>query len=257
MKLWKRYYFHKFTVSSYYGKVETMRRSLGCDGEIDDMLRIKLREAESNEEIFTSVVWIIAFNIKEPIYVELCHKFYSTYEFDEVCFDDELQTKKIIKFRLGGCAHNLNLLEFARTLGLYHVDKLEEAYVTPKWVRECGLVDCEVDEEKKSWYSKGESDLLDLDTTTPRELIDSEGSLILKDPHSGMPRVGIPRPPRASMQDLYKRMGNMEIRQGVIERMSYRQSYHWDRYAGVFEHMARVYSVDFQGAYNPPGYAQP
>ncbi|GKD69061.1 hypothetical protein Tco_1323151, partial [Tanacetum coccineum] len=26
---------------------------MGCDGEIDDMLRIRLREAESNEEIFT------------------------------------------------------------------------------------------------------------------------------------------------------------------------------------------------------------
>ncbi|GKF15911.1 hypothetical protein Tco_0057373 [Tanacetum coccineum] len=29
---------------------------MGCDGEFDDMLRIKLREAESNEVIFTSVV---------------------------------------------------------------------------------------------------------------------------------------------------------------------------------------------------------
>ncbi|GJW81441.1 hypothetical protein Tco_0145416 [Tanacetum coccineum] len=38
-------------------------------------------------------------------------------------------------------------------------------------------------------------------------------------------RVGIPRPPRASMQDLYDRMGRMEIHQ--------------------------------EGTYNPPGYAQP
>ncbi|GJY64308.1 hypothetical protein Tco_0465768 [Tanacetum coccineum] len=60
----------------------------------------------------------------------------------------------------------------------------------------------------------------------------------------GVPRVGIPRPPRALIQDLYERMGNMEIRQGAIERMSYRQSYHWDRYAGVLEYMAGVYSVD-------------
>ncbi|GKG24768.1 hypothetical protein Tco_0395396, partial [Tanacetum coccineum] len=59
------------------------------------------------------------------------------------------------------------------------------------------------------------------------------------------------------MQDLYDRMGNMEIRQGAIERMAYRQSYHWDRYAGVFEHMARVYNVPLQGTYNPPRYAQP
>ncbi|GKB97990.1 hypothetical protein Tco_0984127, partial [Tanacetum coccineum] len=29
-----------------------------------------------------------------------------------------------------------------------------------------------------------------------------------------------------------------------------------DRHAGVFEHMAGVYSVPLQGAYNPPRYAQ-
>nr|GEV28152.1 hypothetical protein [Tanacetum cinerariifolium] len=97
----------------------------------------------------------------------------------------------------------------------------------------------------------------DLDTTTLRELINSEGRLILEDPWPGVPRVSIPRPPRESMQDLYDRMGNIEIRQGVIERMSYRQSYYWDMYAGVFKHMAGVYSVPLQGAYNPHGYAQP
>ncbi|GJW62265.1 putative reverse transcriptase, RNA-dependent DNA polymerase [Tanacetum coccineum] len=57
---------------------------------------------------------------------ELCHEFYSTYKFDKVCAEDELQTKKIIKFRLGGRAHNLTLLEFVRRLGLYHADELEE-----------------------------------------------------------------------------------------------------------------------------------
>ncbi|GJU63221.1 hypothetical protein Tco_1245056, partial [Tanacetum coccineum] len=59
------------------------------------------------------------------------------------------------------------------------------------------------------------------------------------------------------IKDLYDRMGRMKIRQEAIKRMEYRQSYHWDRYAGVFEHMAGVYSVPMQGAYNPPGYAQP
>ncbi|GKD24892.1 hypothetical protein Tco_1231106 [Tanacetum coccineum] len=71
LKPWRRYYFHKFIMISYYGKVATMRRSL-------------------------------------------------------VYADDELQSKKIIKFRLGGRAHNLTLLEFARRLGLYHADELEE-----------------------------------------------------------------------------------------------------------------------------------
>nr|GEY75321.1 hypothetical protein [Tanacetum cinerariifolium] len=45
----------------------------------------------------------------------------------------------------------------------------------------------------------------DLDTTTLRELIDSEIRLIPEDPQPGVPRVGIPRPPKASMQDLYDR----------------------------------------------------
>ncbi|GJV71217.1 hypothetical protein Tco_1491212 [Tanacetum coccineum] len=54
---------------------------MGCDGEIDEMLRIRVREAASEEE------------------------------FDKVCADDELQTKKIIKFRLGGRAHSLPLLQ--------------------------------------------------------------------------------------------------------------------------------------------------
>nr|GEU84922.1 hypothetical protein [Tanacetum cinerariifolium] len=61
---------------------------------------------------------------------------------------------------------------------------------------------------------------------------------------------------RASMQDLYERMGSMKIRQGAIERMAYRQSYYLDRYVRVFEHMVGVYSVPLQGAYNPPGYDQ-
>ncbi|GJZ28194.1 hypothetical protein Tco_0572841, partial [Tanacetum coccineum] len=52
-------------------------------------------EAQSDEEIFFSVSWVRAFNIREPIYPELCHKFYATYEFDEVCADDELQRLRL------------------------------------------------------------------------------------------------------------------------------------------------------------------
>ncbi|GJT27545.1 hypothetical protein Tco_0907820 [Tanacetum coccineum] len=75
-----------------------------------------------------------------------------------------------------------------------------------------------------------------------------------------IPRVAAQRAlrvQRASMQDLYERMGSMEIRQEAIERIEYRQAYHRDRYQGVFEHMAGVYNVLLQGNYNPPGYAQP
>ncbi|GKA28105.1 hypothetical protein Tco_0714273 [Tanacetum coccineum] len=244
-----------------------MLNRMGCDGEIDDMLIIRLREAESYEEIFTSVAWIRAFNINEPIYAELCHEFYSTYEFDKVCADDELQTKKIIKFRLGGRAHSLTLLEFARRLGLYHADELEEDGFNVYF--EGGLRSDEHFNAQYYWLSISREDNLglsrshtstikkpilrfiskiarkcrvltedvvrslsapiycrDLDTTTLRDLLDSNGKLIPEDPQPGVPRVGIPRPPRASMQDLYDRMGRIEIRQEAIERMEYRQSYH-------------------------------
>nr|GEY98380.1 hypothetical protein [Tanacetum cinerariifolium] len=243
---------------------------MGCNGEINDMLRIKLRKAGSNEEIFTYVVWISTFNANEPIYSELCHEFYSAYEFDDVCADDELQTKKIIKFRLGGRAHDLTLLEFAHRLGLYHVDELEEEGFDVYF--EGGLrSDDHFNAQRTTRYDKNDLWLLSMfdarhqnGYTNMAWLIarwmkrkGAEGRLIPEDPQPGVSRFAIPRPPKALKQDLYDRMGNMEIRQGVIERMCYTQSYHWDKYAGVFEQMARVYSVPLQGAYNPPRYAQP
>ncbi|GKA16709.1 hypothetical protein Tco_0696546 [Tanacetum coccineum] len=139
---------------------------IGCGDEIDQMLKISLKEAQSDEEIFFSMAWVRAFNIREPIYPELCHEFYATYEFDEVCADDELQLKKIISFRLGGPAHSLTLLEFARRLGLYHAEELEEEGLilifkeTSEWVCKCGLGDCKMDEKKGSWKSEGQSNLL-------------------------------------------------------------------------------------------------
>ncbi|GJX48456.1 hypothetical protein Tco_0273646, partial [Tanacetum coccineum] len=282
---------------------EDVLNQMGYDGEIDDMLRIRLREAGTNEEIFTYVAWIRAFNINELIYAELCHKFSSTYEFNEVCADDELQTKKIIKFRLGGRAHSLTLLEFARRLGLYQAVELDEVGFNVYF--EGGLRSDDHFNAHDYWLSISREENLglsrshtstirnlifrvihkmityglyqrmtrydkvqkndmwllsmfdakhqngyanvasliarwmkrkgagtqkeNLDTITLRDLIDSKGKLILKDPQPGVPRVGIPRPPRASMQDLYNRIGRMEIRQEAIERMEYRQSYHWDR----------------------------
>ncbi|GJW22661.1 hypothetical protein Tco_0033283 [Tanacetum coccineum] len=183
-------------------------KRMGCDGEIDDMLRIRLHEAGLDEEIFTSVAWIRAFNINEPIYADLCHEFYSTYEFDKVCTDDELQTKKIIKFRLGGRAHSLTLLEFARRLGLYQAVELEEegfnvyfegAWVIARWMKRKGA-----GTQKESQICYGQfilkiarkcrvltEDMVrslsaliycrDLDTITLRDLIDSDGKLIPED----------------------------------------------------------------------------
>ncbi|GKA65782.1 hypothetical protein Tco_0765489 [Tanacetum coccineum] len=98
----------------------------GCSRKTKSRYNTSLKEAETGEEIFFSVDWVRAFNLRGPIYPELCREFYATYEFDEVCVDDELQSKKIICFRLRGRAHSLTLLEFARKLGLYHPDELEK-----------------------------------------------------------------------------------------------------------------------------------
>ncbi|GJY30291.1 hypothetical protein Tco_0413786 [Tanacetum coccineum] len=190
---------------------------MGCDGEIDEMLRIRL---------------------------QLFHEFYSTYEFDEVCVDDELQTKKIIKFRLGGRAQSLTLLEFARRLGLYQTIELKEEgfnvyfegglrsdeHFNAGLLRTTGFDKIQKNDlwllsmfDARHQNRVVTEDVVrslsapiycrDLDTITLRDLIDSEGKLIPEDPQPGVPRVGISRPPRASMQDLYDRM---EIRQEAI-----------------------------------------
>ncbi|GKA77839.1 hypothetical protein Tco_0784376 [Tanacetum coccineum] len=263
-----------------YRKDVTEMQSL----EIDDMLRIRVREDASKEEVFTSVAWIRAFNINEPIYAELCHEFYSTYKFDEMCADDELGLYQVVELEedgfnvyFKGGLHNdddFNAQDYWLSISREENLSLSRSHnstirnpilrVIHKMItyglcqRTTSLGDYEIDEEERSWDSKRESNLLwDLDTITLRDLIDYDGKIIPEDPQPGVPRVGIPRPPRATMKDLYDRMGHIEIHQDAIEHMEYRQSYHWDMYHGVFEHMAGIYSVPLQGVYNPPGYAQP
>nr|GEU82195.1 hypothetical protein [Tanacetum cinerariifolium] len=249
------------------------------------------------QSLVTTLAWVRAFNIREPIYLELYREFYATYEFDEVCTNDKLQSKKIISFRLGGRAHSLTLVEFARRLGLYHAEELdEEGFDTyfqgglridenfnarEYWERistdrdlylsrssitfvcfsifivlhkriTYGLCQRTTRYEKiqkndlwllcmfEARHQNGKRKVLteeivhtlstlvyykNLDRTTLRELIDSEDRLILDIPVNDVPRVATQRAPRvqrASMQDLYERMGSMEIRQEAIERMEYR-----------------------------------
>ncbi|GJZ54585.1 hypothetical protein Tco_0609470 [Tanacetum coccineum] len=64
--------------------------------------------------------------IKEMLEIKQCQEFYSTYEFDEVVPDDELMTKKGIKFRLCGRAHSLIILDFSRRLGLYTSAEIQD-----------------------------------------------------------------------------------------------------------------------------------
>ncbi|GJR08335.1 hypothetical protein Tco_0790987 [Tanacetum coccineum] len=285
--------YHEFLL--WEGCNRDAKSRIGCDEEIDDMLRIRVREAESDEEIFTSMAWIRAFNINEPIYAELCHEFYSTYEFDEVLGlyqAVELEEDGFNVYFEGGLRNDDNFNAQDCWLSISREDNLGLSRSHTSTIRNpilrvihkmitYGLCQRTIEYDKiqkndlwllSMFDARHQNGVLtedvvrslsapiyyrDLDTITLRDLIDSEGKLILEDPQSGVSRVGIPRPPGASIQDLYDRMGRMEIRQDAIERMKYRQSYHWDRYHGVFEHVAGVYSVPLQGAYNPPGYAQP
>nr|GEW49352.1 retrovirus-related Pol polyprotein from transposon TNT 1-94 [Tanacetum cinerariifolium] len=101
--------------------------SEGCNGEA----KSRLHEVGSNEEIFTSVAWIGAFNINEQFMQSFATSF----------------------------IRSMNLMK-SLSAPIYCID---------------------------------------LDATTLRELIDSEGSLIPDDPQPGVHRVGIPRPLRASI----------------------------------------------------------
>nr|GEX49471.1 retrotransposon Orf1 [Tanacetum cinerariifolium] len=114
---------HAFTANFCSGEV---LNNMGYAKEIEAMLEIKVYEVGGHEEIFSSEAWRHVFDINEPIYNELCPKFYSTYEFDELVTDDELMTKMLNKFILCGRSNTLTLLEFARRLSLYHSDEISE-----------------------------------------------------------------------------------------------------------------------------------
>ncbi|GJW72692.1 hypothetical protein Tco_0129609 [Tanacetum coccineum] len=162
---------------------------MGCGDVIEEMLDIKVYEMVGKDKIFTSEAWRCAFDISEPIYTELCHEFYATYEFKEKVTDEELMSKKLIKFRLFGRAHSLTIFEFPR-----RYDKVQRNEL---WLMS---------------MFRARNHEGPLDTTTLRELIDSSGRLIIEDHAPGVPRVAIPRPPRPSIGDLYDMMGSMEIR---------------------------------------------
>ncbi|GKB44291.1 hypothetical protein Tco_0889233, partial [Tanacetum coccineum] len=124
---------------------------------------------------------------------------------DMVQRNDELRTKKVIKFRLGGSDHTLTLLEFTQRLGLYHVDEIndegyEESYFEgvveddnlcgmPKNYRfimriakRMGLPTNEVLNSLSALtYCRV------LDATTLKKLFDSNRRLIAEDPAPGVP----------------------------------------------------------------------
>ncbi|GJR79654.1 hypothetical protein Tco_0150439 [Tanacetum coccineum] len=228
---------------------------MGCDEEIYDMLRIRLCEAESNEEIFTFVAWIRAFNINKPIYVELCHELglYKADELEEDGFNvyfegglrndghfnaqeywttgyDKIQKNDLWLLSMFDARHQNGYANVAwliarwmkrKRAGTQKESQICYGRFISKIARKCRVLTEDVVRSLSALiYCR------DLDMTPLRDLIDFKGKLIPEDPQPGVPRVGIPRPPRASMQDLYDRMGRTKIRQEAIERMEYRQSYH-------------------------------
>ncbi|GJZ58988.1 hypothetical protein Tco_0614804 [Tanacetum coccineum] len=172
---------------------------------------------------------VVNWDILNRMGCELCHEFYSTYEFDEVCANDELKTKKIIKFRLGGRAHrglhsdeHFKAQEYWLSISQEENLSLSRSHASTirnpllaRWMKRKGagtqresLICCEQFIMKLARKARVLSDDVlrslsasiycrDMDTTTLRELIDFEGKLILEAPEPGVPRVVVPRPQRA------------------------------------------------------------
>nr|GEV84167.1 hypothetical protein [Tanacetum cinerariifolium] len=139
------------------------------------------------------------FDINERIYIKLCHEFYSTYTFDEVCVDDELRTKKVIKFRLRGglrSDENFNAMDYWLIISSeedLHLSRSLDSTIKRPILRVL---------QKMITYGVCQRTTGALDATTLRELIDS-GRLIAEDPTLRVPQIAMPRGPRPSMEPMH------------------------------------------------------
>ncbi|GJX49142.1 hypothetical protein Tco_0275987 [Tanacetum coccineum] len=215
--------------------------------------------------------------LEEPIYTELCNEFYATFDFDEVVADDELMTKKTIKFRLCGKAYAMSVLDFAKRLGLYTRAEIQEYGFETYFIG--GLRNYDDFSVDQYWLNISSEETLTLiakrlgilsdevlnGLSAPtycitlyanilRELIGSNGRLIPEEITPSIPRVVTLKAPHPTTSDLYDKIRQLETRIGKIERMTRRQSYHSDRYARVLEHIASHYGLTLRDPYNPPNY---
>ncbi|GJW46518.1 hypothetical protein Tco_0078164 [Tanacetum coccineum] len=132
--------------------------------------------------------------------------------FESMPLHDELRTKKIIKFKLGGSGCTLTLLEFARRLELYHVDEINDEGFEVYF--QGGLRSDDNFNARDYWLSISSEEELHLSKSL---------SLTIRRPNLRVLQKMI------TYGDLYDRMGNMEIHQGNLERMTHSQSYQLDR----------------------------
>ncbi|GJZ67412.1 hypothetical protein Tco_0630652 [Tanacetum coccineum] len=77
-----------------------------------------------NTDPFSRPQWANLFQINEPIFRELVHELFASFEFDAIpCRYDPLH--KGVTFRLGGVEKEMSLLEFGWRVGLYSEGNLE------------------------------------------------------------------------------------------------------------------------------------
>ncbi|GJY32470.1 putative ribonuclease H-like domain-containing protein [Tanacetum coccineum] len=243
--------------------------NMGCTKEIEAILEIKVYEIGGEEEIFNSEAWRRAFDINEPIYIELCHEFYATYNFDKDVTDDELMTKKLIKFRLEGRGHTLTLLEFACRLGLYHSAEISDGGFEVYF--QGGLHSDENFNARGYWLSISSEEELHLSTSglRERELEARESmiccgqfitwmakrmNLLTDEVLDGLSALTYCRALDATtLRELIRSNGRL-IAEDPAPGSVGEDVPHKKRYAGVFEFMVGHYGVPLQGVYAPPVY---
>ncbi|GKE22493.1 hypothetical protein Tco_1434005 [Tanacetum coccineum] len=233
--------------------------NMGCTKEIEEMMEIKVYEMGGDEEIFTSE------NLSMPIYAMKFMQLMSLMRrglrnddhFNVNQYWSEISSENglILPRSYAGTIRKpiLRVLQKMITYGLCQrttgYDKRKGVGIQRDSMICCGQLITKIARRAHLLTGEVVNGLSapiyyrSSDTTTLRELINSNRRLIAEDPAPGDPRVAIPRPPHHSISDLYNRMGRIEIRHGELERMARRQSYHYDRYARLFEYMVGHYDV--------------
>ncbi|GJW35516.1 hypothetical protein Tco_0058436, partial [Tanacetum coccineum] len=251
---------------------------------IEDMLEIKVIGVVEMRKCFARMRGVMLL-VSMSRYIRSCvTSFFATFELDEDVTSEELRSKKITRFILGGGTfvefvegglrddEYFGAKEYWTRISMEDQLRLSRSATNtirspiPRMKRKgngtqegsqiiCGQFVTKLAKRLRLLTD----DVLDtnsapticrtLDTTTLMELIRHDGRLIREDPAPEVSRVAMPRPSRPTLHGLSERMRRIEVRHGVIERMARRQSYHFDRYSRVFEHMAVHYGIQLDGAY--------
>ncbi|GJS68067.1 hypothetical protein Tco_0682632 [Tanacetum coccineum] len=206
-KLWKKHCCLKFIIHSCCGK------DMDRGEEIEEMLEIKVIEMGGDEKML--LLKLRGFS-----------KCLGLYE------NEDVSSEGFESYFNGGLLSddNFNAREYWLRISSDDDLQLSRSHAAKIKKPVLGVLQKMIsymDEEERCWELEGQHDLLQsLDRTTLKKLIGSNRRLIPDVPVPGAPRVSMHAPPCYSLEDLYDRMGRIEIRQEAIEQMEYRQSYH-------------------------------